>query len=92
MTDDSTTKRSMLVWIEMVTAEFTTSHLANRMNEVGAVKILETVLVGIVGVGTTVKVVSRRILPTLLITSILWLKSVHVLGRTPRDLRDNPPR
>ena len=50
-----------------------TSHVTDRMDEVAAVKILEPVLVWVMGVGTTVEVVRRRVLPTLLVTSILWL-------------------
>ena len=71
MANDATTKSGTLVGIEMVTAEFTTSHTANRVDKVGAVKIFEPVLIRVMGVGTTVKVVGRRIFPTLLVTCIL---------------------
>ena len=71
MTDNSTTKGGALIWIKVVTAEFATSHTVNRMDEVGTVEILEPVLVRIMGVGATIEIIGRRILPTFFVTSIL---------------------
>ena len=60
------------------------SHTTDGVDEVAAVKIFEPVLVWIVGVGATVKVYRRRVLTTLLITSILQEHSVHVGQRARR--------
>ena len=61
-----------LIWVEVVTREFTASHTTDGMDEVTAVEILKPVLVRIVGVGAMVKVHCRRVLPSLLVTSVLW--------------------
>ena len=55
----------------MMTAQFATSHTTDRMDEVATEQILEPVLVRVMGIGATVKVVRRRVLPTLLVTCIL---------------------
>ena len=55
----------------MVVGELTTSHATDGMNEVATVKVLEPVLVRVVGVGMTVKVVSGGVFPTFLVTCIL---------------------
>ena len=60
-----------MIGIKMMTAKLAASDPTNGMDEVGAVQIFKPVLVRIVGIGTTVKVVGRRILPTLLVTCIL---------------------
>ena len=78
MTDDPPTKSGTLVGIEMVAAEFMTSHTTDRVDKVGPVQVFEPVLVRIVCVRTTVEIVRRRILPTLLVTCILRNISVHV--------------
>ena len=69
--DNAATKGSTLVWVKVVAREFATSHTTDGMDKVVTVEIFEPILVRIVGVGTTVKVVRRRIFPTLLVTSIL---------------------
>ena len=92
MTDNAPTEGGALVWIKVVTTELTTSDPADRMNEVGPVEIFESILIRVMRVGAVVEVVGRRVLPTFLVTCILWSNSVHVLGRTPKDLRGNPPR
>ena len=61
----------MLVGIEVVTAKFATSHATDGMDEVRTIQVLKPVLIRVVGVGPTIKVISRRILPTLLVTCIL---------------------
>ena len=71
VTDHAPSKGSALVGIEVMTAEFAMSDPANRMNKVGPVKILKPVLIRVVGVGTTIEVVRRRVLPTFLVTCIL---------------------
>ena len=71
MADYSTTESGALVWIKMVTTELATSDPADRVNEVGPVEVFKPVLVRVVGVGATIEVVGRRILPTLLVTCIL---------------------
>ena len=69
---------STLVRVEMMAAELATSYTANRMNKVGSVKVFEPILVRVVGVGPTVEIVGGRVLPTFLVTCILWSNSVHV--------------
>ena len=71
MTNDATTEGGALIGIEMVTAELATSDPTDRMDKIGPVKIFESVLVRIVSVGPTIEIVSRRVLPTLLVTCIL---------------------
>ena len=92
MTDHATTERGALIRIEVMTTEFATSDPTDRMDKVGPIEIFEPVLIRVVSVGAAVEVIGRGILSTLLVTCILWLNSVHVLRRTPKDLRDNPPR
>ena len=64
-------KGSTLVRVEVVAREFTMSHVTDGMDEVVTEQIFESVLVRVVGVGTTIEVVRRRIFTTLLITCIL---------------------
>ena len=71
MTDNSATKGGTLIRIKMVPTELATSHPTDGMNEVGPVEVFKPVLIRVMGVGTTIEVVGRRILPTLLITCIL---------------------
>ena len=60
-----------MVRVKMVSTEFATCDSADRMDEVGAVKIFKPVLIRVVGVGSTIEIVGRRIFPTFLITCIL---------------------
>ena len=85
MTDHATSKGGTLIWVEMVAAEFAMSHAANRVYEVGPVEILKPVLIRVVGVGTTVEIIGRRIFPTFLVTCILRPDSVHVQRRTQKE-------
>ena len=71
MTNDPTAESGALIRIKVVTAEFVTSHTTNRMDEIGTIQVFEPVLIRVVGVGPTVKVVGRRVLPTFLVTCIL---------------------
>ena len=71
MTDNSTAESGALVRIKMMTTEFTTSDPTNRVDEVGTIQVFEPVLIRVMGVGTTIEVVSRRVLPTFLVTCIL---------------------
>ena len=52
-------------------AELATSYPTNRVDEVGAIKIFEPILIQVVGVGATIEIIGRRILPTFLVTCIL---------------------
>ena len=90
--NDPTTKSGTLVWVEMVAAKFALSHATNRMDEVGAVQIFEPVLVRVMSVGLAVKVVGRRILPTLLVTCILQPNQHTCNDECQEDLRGIPPR
>ena len=82
MTDDTPTESRALVGIKVMATKLTTSDSADRVDEIGPIKIFKPVLVQVVGVGATVEVVSRRILPTFFVMCILRSSSVHVLGRT----------
>ena len=64
-------KCGALVGIKMVAAEFTTSHTTDRVDKVGPVQVFKPVLIWVMSIGTTVKVVGRRILSTLLVTCVL---------------------
>ena len=85
------TERGALVRIEMVAGQLAASHPADGMDKVPMEQILKPVLVRVVCVGTTVEVVSRRILTALFITSVLSKHSVHVEQRVEEHLHDNPP-
>ena len=69
--NDTPTKGGTLIRIQMVAAEFATSHPTDGMNEVVTVKVFEPILVRVVGVGTTIEVIRRRVLSTFLIMCIL---------------------
>ena len=71
MTNHAATERGALIRVEMMPAEFAASHPTNGMDEVGPVKIFEPILVRVMGVGSAVEVIGRRILTALLITCIL---------------------
>ena len=64
-------ERGTLVRVEMVTREFATSHTANHVDEITAVEIFKPVLIQVMGVGTMIEIVRRRVFPTLFITSVL---------------------
>ena len=65
------TERGALIGIEVVASQLAAGHPTDGVDEVRTVEIFKPVLVRVVSVGTTEKVVGRRILPTLLITCIL---------------------
>ena len=71
MTDNTATKGGALIRVEMIAGKLATSHPTNGVDEVATIQIFEPVLIRVMGVGTTVKVIRRRILPTLLVTSVL---------------------
>ena len=71
MANDATTEGGALVRIKVMATKLATGYPADGVDEVGPVEIFEPVLVRIMGVGTTIEVVSRRVLPTLLVTCIL---------------------
>ena len=84
MTNDPTTEGGALIGVEVVTAQLAASHATDGMNEVAAEEIFEPVLIRVVGVGTQVKVVRRRVHSAFLVTCILGSSSVHVLRRSQR--------
>ena len=71
VTNDSPTEGRTLVRIEMVATELATSHTADRVNKVCPIQVFEPVLIRVVGVGTAVELVGRRVFPTFLVTCIL---------------------
>ena len=56
--NNTTMKRSTLVGVQTVTSQFAACHPTNSVDEIAMVQILESVLIGIVSVGTTVEVMS----------------------------------
>ena len=54
-----------------MTSELMTSYLTDSMDEVSTIKILEPILIQIVGVGSMIEVQSRRVLDSVLVTGIL---------------------
>ena len=71
MTDNPASESSALVGIEVMAAELTTGNPTNGVDEVGPVKVFKPVLIRVMGVGTTIKVIRRRVLSTFLVTCIL---------------------
>ena len=69
--DNTTTKSSALIRIEVVTSQLAVHHLTNGMDKIPMVKVLKPVLVRIVCVGAMVKLVRRRVLNPILIVSVL---------------------
>ena len=60
-----------LIGIQVMAGKLTTSHTTDRMDEIAAEEIFKPVLIRVVCIGAAVELVGRRILPTLLITSVL---------------------
>ena len=60
-----------LVQIKPVTCKFVTSHPADGMDKIIMVEVFKPVLIGIMGVGMMIELMSGRVLNTILITSIL---------------------
>ena len=69
--NDTATKGSTLIWIELVTSQLTMSHTTDSVNEISTIEIFEPVLIRVMGVGPTVGLVSGRVLNPVLVTSIL---------------------
>ena len=72
-------KRGTLVQIELVAGQLTASHSTDGMDEVLMVEIFETILVGIVGVGSMMEVRSGRILHSVLVMSVLRKQLAHMI-------------
>ena len=72
--DDTATKGSALVRIEVMARQFATSHPTDGVDEIPAVQVFEPVLIQVMRVGAAVEVVSRRILTAFLVTSVLSSK------------------
>ena len=70
--DDTATKRSALIRIEAVMSQLVAGHPADCVNEIMMVEIFKPILIWVMGVGTMIEIHRRRILHTVLITSILW--------------------
>ena len=83
MTDNPTTKRSPLIGVQAVTSQLTTGHPTDGVDEVSSVQVFKPVLIRVMGVGTTIKVMGRRIFDPVLVTSILenWSKPVERQAR-----------
>ena len=66
-----------------------TGHSAESMDKVLMIKIMEPILVWVMGVGLTVKVVSRGVLHVVPIMSVLGDVRTHVTKKR-RNLLGNP--
>ena len=75
-----------MIWVEVMAGQLATSHPADGMDEVAMEQVLEPVLIWVVRVGTTVKLESRRILPTLFITCILKSRFSTRVNNKDREL------
>ena len=71
MTDYTATESGTLIWVESVTGEFAAGHPTNSMNEVAAVEVFKSVSIWIVGIGTTIEIMSRRVFDPILVTGVL---------------------
>ena len=71
MTNNATSKGGTLIGVEVVATELATGDPADRMDEVGPVKVLKPILIRVVGVGTTIEIIGRRVLPTFFVTCVL---------------------
>ena len=64
-------KGSALIRVESVTCQFVTSHPTDGMDEIATIEIFKPILIQVMSVGLTIEVMRRRILNTVLVTSIL---------------------
>ena len=73
-----------------MTGQLASHHLTQGMDEVPTIKIVEPVLIWVMSVGTTVEIVGRRVLHSILVTSILGNIRTCVTMRI-KDLHNTPP-
>ena len=76
--DDTVLESGVLIRVQPVMRQLMVCHLTDGMDKVSAIKIVEPVFIGIVHVGLVVEIMSRRVLHTVLIMSILGRLSTHV--------------
>ena len=69
-----------------------TGHPTDGVDEITTVKIFKTVLIGIMGVGLTMKVKRGRVFNPVLIMSILQKHLVHMMKIWNKHLHDTLPR
>ena len=89
MTDNALTKGGALIRIKSMMCQLAASHPTDSMDEVPMVQIFKSVLVRVVGVGTTVELMSGGVFNTILVMSILEDVRTHETTR-PRDLFNIP--
>ena len=65
------TECGTLIRVETVTSQLATCHSTNSMDEVSMIEIFKSILVRVMGVGTTVEIVCQGVLNTVLVASIL---------------------
>ena len=66
------TECGMLIRVQVMTGQLATCHTTNGVDKILTVEVFKPVLVWVVGVGVMVEIMSRGILDTVLVTSILW--------------------
>ena len=67
-----------LIGIKMMASQLATSHPTDGVDEILTVEIFKTILIGIVGVGVVVELMSRGVFDTILVMSILREPSEHM--------------
>ena len=65
------TKGGTLIRIQLVMRQLAMGHPTDGVNEVAMIQVFEPVLVRIMGIGATIKLVSRRVFNPILIMSVL---------------------
>ena len=78
VTDDPMLEHSALVKIQMMAHQLAMCHPTDGVDEVATVEIFKPVLVQVMGIGTTIKVMCRRVFDSILIASVLWEWLEHV--------------
>ena len=87
--NNATVKGGALVRIQIMMCQLPTHHPTDGVDEVAMVEVFKTVLIGIVSVGSTIEIVSGRVLDAILITSIL--QNIRIQGTMKaRDLLGIP--
>ena len=78
MMNDTALKSSTLIRIKLMMRQLMPHHMAQSMDEVSMVQVVEPILIRVMGVGLTVEVMGRRVLNPILVMSILRNRSRHM--------------
>ena len=61
----------MLIRVQVMTRQLATHHPTDGVDKITMIEVLKPILVRIMGIGTTIEVVSRRVFDSVLVASIL---------------------